>query len=624
MHPLALLQPDEITAAVEILRASGHLGDATTVRRLAVHEPSKTDLAAGTARRRLDAWLYDHGTRRINEAVVDLEAASVSLARVVDGAVPMVGFVELREAMDGCRADDGVRAALAARGVDDPEKVQVDPWPTGNFGIPHESGRRISRCIFFYREKPTDNGYARPIDGLLAYYDHDERRVVHLDDLGTWPVPTEVSNYDLDSVGGPRTDLTPIEITQPEGTSFTVTDTNRIRWQNWELRVLMDHTEGLVLHSVTYHDQGRARPVLHRASLAEMVVPYGEQRPTQSFKNALDIGELGLGRLVNSLTLGCDCLGEITYLDTCWALEDGTPVPVSQGICLHEEDFGILWKHHDSHAETTEVRRSRRFVISSIHTVGNYEYGLFWYLYLDGTIELQVKLTGIVTTMTYAEGDDLTWASLVAPEVASPIHQHLFCARLDLAVDGEANTVYRVDVEADEPGPDNPLDNGFRAVSTRLETEQQAIDDIDPARSRTWRIVNESARNRLGHPTAYKLLPAAAPTMYAAPTSSISGRAGFARHNVWVTPTSPDERFPAGSNVTQSSPDGQGLPAWTDADRAIVDTDVTLWHTFGVTHVPRPEDYPVMPVEYAGFLLVPFGFFDRNPALDVPPGDHCH
>ena len=72
---------------------------------------------------------------------------------------------------------------------------------------------------------------------------------------------------------------------------------------------------------------------------------------------------------------------------------------------MHEEDYGILWKHHDLQGGTTEVRRSRRLVVSFIATVGNYEYGFYWYFYLDGNIQLEVKLTGIVSTMAIEPGD---------------------------------------------------------------------------------------------------------------------------------------------------------------------------------------------------------------------------
>ena len=70
---------------------------------------------------------------------------------------------------------------------------------------------------------------------------------------------------------------------------------------------------------------------------------------------------------------------------------------------------------------------------------------------------------------------------------------------------------------------------------------------------------------------------------------------------------------------------GDGLPGWTAQDRNVANTDVVVWYSFGVTHFVRPEDWPVMPVEYTGFTLMPFGFFDRNPALDVPPSEAtCH
>ena len=611
----AILTPDEITATVELAKSLGLADDTTTFRRMAVAEGQDVE-------RHIEVWLYRAARREIDEVVVSLSTGELVSKNTVEGHYPQFGFAEVRAAAEIVRADPGVKAAVAKRGITDTSKLQVDTWPPGNMGHPAEDGHRTARCILFYREEKSDNGYARPVDGLMVFVDLDDMTVYHIDDIGTWPLAAETSNYGADDVT-PRTGLETIDITQPDGPSFTVTDGNHIHWQNWDVRVLLDHTEGLVLQSLAWTDGDRRRPILRRASLAEMIVPYGEVRETQAFKNALDVGEVGLGRCVNSLVLGCDCLGDITYLDAAWCLENGTPVGVEQAICIHEEDFGIGWKHTDSHTETSEVRRSRRLVISSIFTVGNYDYGIFWYLYLDGTIQMEMKLTGIVTTMGYADGDDLTYAALVAPEVAAPIHQHLFCARFDLEVDGSNNTVYRVDVEVDEPGEHNPHNNAFRSVATRLETEQQAIDDVNQASARTWRIANEESTNRLGQPTAFKLLPADTATLFPRPESSVAGRAGFASHNVWVTPTDRTQRFPAGNHVTQSKPEGQGLPAWTKADRSIANTDITLWHTFGLTHVARPEDFPVMPTEYASCTLVPFGFFDRNPALDVPPS-HCH
>jgi len=396
-----------------------------------------------------------------------------------------------------------------------------------------------------------------------------------------------------------------------------------VRWQKWSFRVTMDPYEGLVLHTLGYEDQGRVRPILHRAAVSEMVVPYGDPGPMHGWKNAFDAGEWGLGRMANSLTLGCDCLGVIHYFDAVYADERGRPHTLENAICMHEEDYGILWKHLDMNIGRAEVRRSRRLVISSIATVGNYEYGFYWYLYLDGTIQLEVKLTGIMSTQAVAPGDDPSYATVVAPGLAAPYHQHLFNVRLDMDVDGPLNRVYEVESRPVPPGPDNPWANAFTAESTLLASEKDATRLIEPQRSRYWKVVNPKSTNALGQPVAYKLVPGPTPTLLADPESSVGKRGRFATANLWVTKFAPGEQRAAGDHPNQH--EGlDGLPRWTAADRSLVDEDVVLWHTFGVTHIPRPEDWPVMPVEYTGFHLVPVGFFDANPALDVPPNDpHC-
>ncbi len=186
-----------------------------------------------------------------------------------------------------------------------------------------------------------------------------------------------------------------MEITQPDGPSFTL-DGYALSWQGWSMRIGFDAREGLSLHQVSLQD----RPVLYRASIPEMVVPYGDPK-FRYWQAYFDTGEYLVGKWANSLELGCDCLGEIAYLDATVTDDTGAPRTIPNAICIHEEDFGILWKHTDIFNGSAQSRRQRRLVVSYFTTVGNYDYGFYWYFYLDGTIELEVKATGVLFTSAY-------------------------------------------------------------------------------------------------------------------------------------------------------------------------------------------------------------------------------
>jgi primary-amine oxidase len=627
-----MLTGDEITCAVDALRASGRVGDDALFASIVLHEPTKADLAQWNSvepvERRLRAVIVPGPENRVVEAIVNVGSGAIESWDEVVNVRPALLMTEAAHAVMTTRQHPQYLEALARRGItgDMIDRVQIDPWPAGAFGYDCEEGRRISRCISFLRDDATDNGYARPIEGIVVHFDNGRNEVIEVIDHGITPLPPNRASYYAEDQPRMRTDLKPISITQPEGPSFEV-DGNLVEWQKWQFRITFDPFEGLVLHQIAYtDDDGRVRPILHRASITEMVVPYGDPGPLHGWKNAFDAGEWGLGRMTQPLTLGCDCLGEIQYFDATLATEAGAPWIIPNAICMHEEDYGILWKHVDLWGGRGEVRRSRRLVVSFISTVGNYEYGFYWYFYLDGNIQLEVKLTGIVSPMAIDPSAPVPeFANVIADGVAAPHHQHLFNARLDFDIDGASNEIYEIDAERVPPGPGNPWLNSFRARATRLERELDAQREVDPARSRTWRIVNPNARNGLGQPTAYRLIPTmTTPTMMAHPDSPVGKRASFAQHNLWVTPYSPDERRAAGEYPNQH-PGGDGLPRWTAANRNIANTDLVAWYSFGVTHFVRPEDWPVMPVEYCGFLLSPFGFFDRNPALDLPPSpEHCH
>ncbi len=620
-HPLDPLSAEEIRRAAGTLRASHDLGAGMMFETITLHEPDKASLAAfrpGMPGPRI-AFIsaFDRRDGLVFEALVDLLADSVLSWTPRPGMRPRILFDDILLVGRVARADPGFHAALARRGITDIDMVQVDPWSAGHYGLPDEAGRRLCHTFCWLRTSPDDNAYAHPIEGLCAVIDLDREKVLRIDDHGVAGIPMANHNYAAKFRDHFRGDIRPLEIIQPEGPSFTV-EGQQVHWQKWRLRVGFNAREGLTLHAVTYEDGGRERPVMHRAALSEMVVPYAHPGGGHFRKNAFDVGEYGFGVLANSLTLGCDCLGAIRYFDGWLADSKGEPYRIENAICLHEEDHGILWKHTDLFTGKVEVRRARRLVISSISTIGNYEYGLFWYFHQDGAIHFEVKATGIMNTAALMPGEAPRFGTMVAPGIYAQLHQHVFNMRLDMDVDGTSNRVVEVDTIALPMDAENPHGNAFTLRETVLARESQAQRMADFATCRGWRIESTEARNRMGRPTAYRLQARDVLPTFSHPQAMVTRRAGFMTRHLWVTAFDAAEMFAAGRYPNQSA-GGDGLPAYVAADRALDGSDVVLWHSFGLHHIPRPEDFPVQPVITCGFSLHPDGFFDENPALDIPP-----
>ncbi len=622
-HPLEPLTAAEVGRAVAVLKDSGKVTPTTRFVSVALREPDKAAVhgfdGSNFPPREAFAVLFDNAANACHEATVSLLDGAVTAWKHVPGVQPTMTVDEQVECERAVLASPEFRAKLRDHFGDvDPELIMVDIWSAGNYGEAEEGARRLARPLCFLRSDPTDNGYVRPIEGLRPVVDLNTMEVIRVEEYGRWPLPPGTANYAASRRDRFRAGIKPLEIVQPDGPSFAVRG-HQVDWQNWSFVIGFDAREGLALHHVRYRDGDRDRSILYRGSLTEMVVPYGDPGPTQRRKNAFDVGEYGMGMCANSLELGCDCLGLIRYFDAHLADSRGNPLTIKNAVCMHEEDFGILWKHTDRRLpDAPEVRRSRRLVVSSVSTVENYEYGFFWYLYQDGTIQFEVKLTGILSLAASEAGETPAHGTLVAPQLYAPNHQHFFNMRLDFDLDGTANTVHRVDVVADPVDADNPFANAFRARSTPLRSEHEARGHLNLETARTWKVANPNSKNHVGEPVAYKLLPGDNSFPFASPAAWWRKRAGFVDHHVWVTPYRPDERYGAGDYPNQNE-GGDGLPRWTEQDRPIENTDVVLWYTFGHTHIPRPEDYPVMPTAYIGFTLKPAGFFTANPALDVPP-----
>ncbi|MGX4773638.1 primary-amine oxidase [Bradyrhizobium guangdongense] len=624
-HPLDPLTAVEIQKAIEIVRADQHYGADFLFETIELLEPEKSlvrrYMQGDPISRSARVNLFKVSEDGIWRLTVSLTEGRVLTSKYLRTAKPMIQLEQFVAIEDAVRADPKFVAACTKRGIEDMSLVCIDPWSAGNFDVPGEDGRYLAHVFAWLRLRENDNLYAHPIGGLNAVVDIKTYEVIRVDDHEIIPIPKTEVNYEAEFIKNPRTPYKPLNIVQPEGVSFKLVG-RRLEWDRWSVLVGFNSREGLTLHDISYG----GRPIAHRASLVEMVVPYGTPDKGHFRKNVFDIGEYGIGKLANSLKLGCDCLGAISYLDAHLATMDGKVVTIENAICIHEEDAGLLWKHWDFRSNNVETRRARRLVISCIATVANYEYGLFWYFHTDGSIQFELKATGIINTAACYPGQPGKYGKEVAPGVLGHIHQHIFCARLDMNVDGDHNSVVELNTQADSWGPDNPYGNGFYEEETVLKTELGGGRQVNLATHRAWKIINPSRKNRVGTATGYKLEPSHPVTPFIHPDSPSGRRSSFTRNQLWVTAYDPEERYPAGEYMNHSDGSG-GVSDFVKKNRNIENADIVVWHVFGLHHQVRPEDFPVQPCIFTGFKLTPSGFFDGNPGIDLAPDRNdasCH
>jgi len=620
-HPLDPLSAVEQEQVVSHAKTAWKLDHRHIFSMVQLEEPTKIQILNWKSDKDFErvarVTIWNMATATVSEGLISVDGV-VKEWKEIPGAKSPVSVIESTIALEVARKDQSVIDALKRRGINDPQSIHMEAWPIGAQIPKHlADGRRLIWTPMWHKVTADGNFYAHPISGLHAIVDIDAHKVVDLEDKEDIPIPQTPGPYRASQTGG-TVELKPLMIHQPDGPSFTVDDW-KINWERWQFRIGFDQREGLVIHDVQFNDNGKMRRIAHRLSIAELVIPYGDPSQGAYRKNAFDTGEYGLGNFTNSLVLGCDCLGEIYYLDAAVTEGDGTVRTIKNAICMHEEDFGILWKHVDVDGHT-EVRRARRFVASSIVTVNNYEYGYFWYFYQDGSIEFEAKLTGIVLTLADHPGADHPSATEIEPGLFAPYHQHILCARLDLDIDGTENSVVEVESFAHPRGEKNPYGGAYETRETTLKSESGAGRLMDVMKSRYWKVINPNRKNHMNQPVGYKLVPGHNTFPLALEDSVLGKRAAFMYKHLWVTRNAQHERYPAGDYPFQHD-GGAGIPEWIAADRDIENEDVVVWYVFGTNHIPRIEDWPVMPVERAGFHLKPSGFFARSPAMDVAPSE---
>ena len=350
-----------------------------------------------------------------------------------------------------------------------------------------------------------------------------------------------------------------------------------------------------------------------------MNIPYAAPRDPYHKKGAFDLGDAGAGIMANNLKLGCDCLGSIHYMDTVLSDDNGEPLPMENVVCVHEQDAGIGWKHTNYRTGRAAIVRNRELVIQSIITVANYEYILAFNFNQAGDVIYEVRATGILSTQPIDEGLSVPWGTVVHPGVLASHHQHIFSLRVDPMIDGHINRLIYEEARAMPRSDFNPHGVGFTVEETVVEKSGGL--DIDYEANRTFKIQNTSICNPVnGKPVAYKIHAPPFQKLLADPESFHHKRAEFADHNIYVTKYRDGELY-AGGLYTNQSRGGAGVRSWANRQDNVKDTDIVIWIQFGLQHIARIEDFPVMPCEIIKVALKPVNFFSKNPAIDVPPSN---
>jgi len=583
--------------------------------------------------------------------------------KLPEGTQPQISVQELIRCEEIVKKDPTVQKLAKDVGIL-PEQIFVDGWSIG-YDVRFPQSIRVQQALLFARLSEHDNLYAHPMD-FIPVIDSLAGKVLHIDypphyklsakgvpvltASSTKPpplsadaltasnrerIPPPMKSFDFlpdllakDPEHKPRDDVKPLHVVQPEGVSFKMNG-HELEWQKWKMHIAFSHREGIALSTITYNDNGEVRPIFYRLSLVEMVVPYAAPEFPHPRKFAFDVGEYGMGTMANELSLGCDCLGQIHYLPGAYVAHDGSAVVIKNVICIHEEDAGILWKHTDYRpGGRSQTVRSRRLVISMVCTLANYEYIWNYYFYQDGNIELEVRLTGILQVYCADVDEPNPFGTTVAPKTNAHYHQHIFSIRVDPMVDGLNNSLVESDVVPipDETGSaGNFAGNGFTIQDKVLKDQSEGARDYNFDTERRWKIINPARKHySSGREVGYVIgVKAASTRLMPREDGWAATRAAFAKKALWVIKDVEDPKggrmWPSGKYVPQTREDPQdSVGQWVKSPGNIENEDLLVYITVGTTHIPRPEDWPVMPVQHTRLTFKPNGFFKVNPSMDVP------
>lgn len=656
-HPVCALGPEELSYASELIRALWPEHTDIRFKTITLDEPPKALLLPyfqaereGRSLPHIDrkafTSYYIRNTDRFHEAIINLSTGKVENNVRLGANIHGNGdYEEILLIEKNALEDEGVKAEIAKLRLPEGSVICADPWIYGSDGI-NDDERYYQ--VFLYMRDPCNASevdschYAFPLP-ISPVLECNTYKVIRIDLLPTgkdntikptsaWkPVPP---NEYISEHQDLRKDLKPLHVVQPEGASFTVkaignNTMQTISWQKWQFHLHYNAREGPVLFNVQYD----GRPLFYRVSLSDMNIPYADPRQPFLRKSAFDLGDVGAGVCANNLALGCDCLGNIQYISSTIADDKGTSVPVENCVCIHEQDGGIGWKHTNYRTGRAAVTRNRELVLQTIITVSNYEYILAYIFNQVGELTYEVRATGVLSTQPIdhelcgEDGEGVPWGTVVHPGVLATHHQHVFSLRIDPNIGSftEGNQLVYSEAHPMPINELNPHGTGYTATDT-LVTHSSGL-DLAPDANRTFKIVNPNQKNKInGKQIGYKIMAPPFQKILSAPDSFNYKRAEFSSNNIYVTRYADRELY-AGGWYTNQSRGGTGVRSWADRKDDVAGgkhgEDLVVFVQFGINHIPRIEDFPVMPCEKISVHLKPVNFFDKNPGLDVPPSEQA-
>ena len=608
IHPLDPLSAAEIGVATDTLTKAGRMTPSVRVVTIELSEPAKRSGRQPAVPRAARAVLFDWSGLTTSEVLVDLARRTIASSSVVATGDAPIRRMMIARATEAALGDQRVVDALRRRGITALDRINF----LGGFGEGVRMARRGGTMPVLVAPWVWDPiGEGGLVPGFSVRVDLMAGRV---EDIGDAAPPTNAGGAARPPAVPPGRALQPLVVTQPNGPSFRI-EGSEILWDRWRLHFDVHPRRGLEVFDVAIMEGTRARSVLYRGSLSELITPYGDPAFGSWFPR--DAGDYGLTTYSGaraSAIVASDAPANAVFAPGVFADERGGVLRVPRAVAIYERDGGVLWRH------AGPGQRARQLVLTGYATLDNYDYLISWIFGQDGAIDVQVQLTGLLNVRRLlpsdashaAMSDDTTFAHLVAPGVMAPNHEHFFCFRLDLDVDGVSNRVVELNTSNAQAQLRDNVGEWFGMQSRALKTELDARREINFATARRWVVTSSERTNALGGPTGYALVPGENAPPFQAPDSAPRRRAAFLDHHLWVTLFDPQQMYASGEWVNLLR-EREGVAAWSAGDRPVVDRDVVLWYTFAVTHLPRPEDWPVMPAYTAGFRLAPLGFFAENP-----------